>query len=208
MSEPSLLEKVASSLPAKGAANTVSVLGATITPLAAFVPFLVEALASGRQSERLEAMFRDLRALTEANAAKLRDLTDDQYKVVNEAISAAFYTIDQEKIEILKRAAANAFLNPDAVMQVSDSLSRVVRDISSSEVAFVVLNFGYERIVIANEPLDVQTTLTIKPHSSDEVVLSGLVNLGLLYPKRAQWDTVPFEWSPLVARLIRLLNDA
>lgn len=208
MNKPSLLEKVASSFPAKGAANAVSVFGATITPLAAFVPFLIETLASGRQAERLETMFRELRALTEANAEKLRDLTDDQYKVVNEAISAAFYTIDQEKIEILKRAATNAFLHPDAVTQVSDSLSRVVRDISSAEVAFVICSFGYEKIVVANETANTQTTLAIKPHSSDEVILSGLVNLGLLYPKKSQWDSVPFEWSPLVAKLIRLLNDA
>ena len=71
--------------------------GANITPLAAFVPFLVHSLASGRQSKRLEAMLGELQLLTEQNAEKLKDMTDDQYKVVNEAISAAFYTIDLEK---------------------------------------------------------------------------------------------------------------
>ena len=56
MTEPSIIEKIASNLLVQGAATTVGILGANITPLAAFVPFLVDSLASGRQSKRLEAM--------------------------------------------------------------------------------------------------------------------------------------------------------
>jgi len=53
MEEPSALEKIMSSPVTKGAANTVSAFGATIMPLAAFVPFLVDTLASGRHAERI-----------------------------------------------------------------------------------------------------------------------------------------------------------
>lgn len=208
MTEPSGLEKIASSLPVKGAANAVGILGATVTPLAAFVPFLVDSLASGRQAQRLESMFGELRVLTEQNAEKLKDMTDDQYKVVNEAISAAFYTINQEKIQLLKRAASNAFLNPDAVAELSDSLSRVIRDISAVEAAFIVRNFGYEMIVVTNDTIAMEKTLAVKPHSPEEIILSGLINLGLLYSKASRWDAVAFEWSPLVVKLIWLLHDA
>ncbi len=207
MTEPSALEKITSSLPMKGAANAVGVLGATVTPLAAFVPLLVDSLASGRQAQRLETMFGELRLLTEQNAEKLKDMTDDQYKVVNEAISAAFYTINQEKIHLLKRAASNAFLNPDAVAELSDSLSRVIRDISAAEAAFVVRNFGYEMIVVTDDVGGMEKTLAVKPHSTEEIILSGLINLGLLYSKASRWDAVAFEWSPLVVKLIRLLRD-
>ncbi len=205
-SEPTMLEKVVSSLPVKGAANTVAVLGATVTPFAAFIPFLVETLASGRQAQRLELMFQELTALMEENTERLKDITDDQYKVVNEAISAAFYTVDQDKIELLKRAASNAFLNPDVVAQLSDPLSRVIRDISTAEAVFVIRNFGYELIVVSGPPLGANT-LVIKPNSTEEIILSGLINLGLLYSKKSRWDVVAFEWSPLVVKLIRLLNE-
>lgn len=208
MTEPTVLEKVTSSLPVKGAANVVGVLGATITPLAAFVPFLVDSFASGRQAKRLELMFQELRELTEQHTDQLRNLTDDQYKVVNEAISAAFYTIDQEKIVLLKRAAANAFLNADAVGQLSDALARVIRDISAAEAAFVVKNFSYEMIVVTDESVEIPKTLSVKPHSTDEIILSGLINLGLLYSKVPRYDLIAFEWSPLVVKLILLLNDA
>ena len=208
MTEPSIIEKIASNLLVQGAATTVGILGANITPLAAFVPFLVDSLASGRQSKRLEAMLGELQLLTEQNAEKLKDMTDDQYKVVNEAISAAFYTIDLEKIELLKRAASNAFMNPDAVEELSDSLSRIIRDISAAEVAFIAMIFGYENIVVREDAEGMENTLAIKPHSTEEILLSGLINLGLLYSKTTRWDTVSFEWSPLVSKLIRLLDVA
>ncbi|MDO8439701.1 MAG: hypothetical protein Q7S97_00575 [Polaromonas sp.] len=56
------IEVVSSNVGTKIAANAIAVFGATITPLAAFVPFLVDALASGRQSQRLEQMFSELTA--------------------------------------------------------------------------------------------------------------------------------------------------
>lgn len=210
MTKPTALEKITSSLPIKGAANAVGVFGATITPLAAFVPFLVESLASGRHANRLEGMFQELQALTERNAEQIKNLSDDQYKVVNEAISAAFYTISQEKIGLLKTAATNALLHPNIVADISDSLSRAIRDISAAEAAFMVRSFGYELIIVAKTPFDIPQTnvLTITPHSDEEVILSGLINLGLLYSKTPRFDIVAFEWSPLTAKLIVLLNDA
>lgn len=211
MTEKSALEVVTGSVGAKIATNTVAVLGATITPLAAFVPVLVDALASGRQSERLERMFGELNALVAAHSEKLRELSDDQYKVVSEAISAAFYTINQDKLQLLKRAATNAFLDGEVVSQLSDSLSRVLRDISATEAAFVVRNFSYELFIVAEETeasKAMPKTLTIRPHSDEENILSGLINLGLLYSKASRWDVVGFEWSPLVVKLIRLIKDA
>jgi hypothetical protein len=214
MIDPSPLEKTAGSLPVKATANAIAVFGSTITPLAAFVPFLVDTLASGRQTERLERMFAELNALTAEHSERLKELSDDQYKVVNEAISAAFYTTEEAKLDLLKRAAANAVADADAVSGVSDALSRVVRDISAAEAAFVIRNFNCELLVVADGPtemprtlIDMPRTLGIKPHSTDEIILSGLINLGLLYSKTSRWGLVAFEWSPLVVKLIRLLKD-
>ena len=207
MTEPSALEKVTSSLPVKVAANVFSILGATVTPSAQIVPVLLESLASGRQAQRFESTISELRASIEQNDSKLKDMTDDQYKVVNEAISAALYTINQEKMLLLKRAAANALLEPDAVAECSDSLSRVIRDISATEAAFIVRNFSYEMIMVTDDMIESPKTLAVKPDSTDEIILSGLINLGLLYSKGTYWDTIAYEWSPLVVKLIRLIRE-
>lgn len=208
MTEPTSLEKTTSSLPIKGAANTIAVFGATITPLAAFIPFLIESLASERQSKRLEAMFHELQALADVNAEQIKNLTDDQYKVVNEAISAAFYTINQEKLSLLKEAVKNVLQHGEVVVNTSDALARALRDISAAEAAFLMLNYGYELVVISETPIEAPDakTLTVKPNSDEEVILSGLLNLGLLYSKVSRFDIVGFEWSPLVAKLLVLLN--
>lgn len=210
MEKQSALEAGSGNVGTKVAANAFAVLGATITPLAAFVPFLVDSLASGRQAQRVEKMFGELGELINAHSAQLKALSDDQYKVVSEVISAAFYTINAEKISMLKRAAANAFLNGEIVEKLSDPLSRVVRDISAAEASFVIRNFGCESFMIsavAFEPPDLSSTLIIRPHSNDEVIVAGLINLGLLYSKKPKFDVVAYEWSPLVATLIRLIKE-
>jgi len=213
MSAPkeSAVEKVTSNVATKAAANAVALLGATITPLAAFVPFLVDALASGRQGKRLEQMFASLTETIALHSEQIKQISDDQYKVINESISAAFYTVDERKLEILKTAAMNAFMNKDAVSNVADALSRIIRDISASEAAFISQNFSYGLVVIAEESypeIEGLKTLSISPESEEEIILSGLINLGLLYSKKSRWDLMGFEWSPLVVKLLRLLKDA
>lgn len=211
MPDETAFESIASNIATKVAANAVAVFGATVTPLAAFVPFLVDALASGRQARRLDGIFSELTAIIERHSGQIKDLSDDQYKVINEAISAAFYTIDQQKLNILKNAAANAFTSAEAVLNISDSLSRILRDISTAEAAFITQNFGFSLLIISEAQItDIEglKVLAIHPNSDDEVVLSGLINLGLVYARASRWDVMGFEWSPLVVKLIRLLKDA
>ncbi|MCB1647385.1 MAG: hypothetical protein KDI36_18125, partial [Pseudomonadales bacterium] len=63
--EESNLEKITGSLAAGASATAVAVFGATVTPLAAFVPFLVRALASGRHSKRLEKAISEIQSVLE-----------------------------------------------------------------------------------------------------------------------------------------------
>jgi len=119
MTKKSTVERLASSLPVNAAANAVAAFGATVTPLAAFVPFLVQSLASGRQAERLEKMFTELNLVIQEHSDQIRTLTDDQYKLVNEAIAAAFYTIDEQKLDLLKNAVVATINSPDVVLSIS-----------------------------------------------------------------------------------------
>jgi hypothetical protein len=209
MNEKSKVEKTSSSLPVNVVANAVGIYGATITPLAAFVPFLVQTLASGRQTQRLEKMFNELSAVIESQSERLQELTDDQYKLVSEAISAAFYTVNEEKIRILKNAVITAIKEPDIADSTSDALSRVMRDISVNEARFVINNFHYSMLFIGSETITLSKSddgLVITPGSNEETLISGLIALGLIYSKTPVIGAVRFEWSPLVVKVVRLLT--
>lgn len=209
MTEKSIVEKITGNLATQIGANSLAVLGSTITPLAAFVPFLIDTIASGRQSQRLEETLNKINRLIESNKDAIKNMTDDQYKVVNESISAAFYTISEIKHEALRTAVANALDNNSNVDGISDAISRLVRDISPAEIDFLVRNFQYERLAVADDGIRKAVNIEVQlfePSSIDEVCISGLINIGLLYSKRSSWDLVCYEWSPLAAKLLVLFT--
>ena len=204
MNEKSKVEKIAGGLPANIAANTVGALGATITPLAAFVPFLVQTLASGRQSQRLEKMFDELSTILEDQAEKLQALTDAQYKLVNEAISAAFYTVDERKLELLKKAVVAAIAEPSITDSASDALSRLVRDISADEAKFMMSSYP-KYLYLGPEERREDDAWVIRLASNEEILMSGLISLGLIYSKQPVYGPTRYEWSPLANKFIKLL---
>jgi len=206
MNEKSTVEKTTSGLPVNIAANAVGIFGATITPLAAFVPFLVQTLARGRQSQRLEKMFGELTAVIESQSEKLKKLTDDQYKLVNEAVAAAFYTVDEQKLALLKNAVVTAIDEPDITASVSDALSRAIRDISIEEAKFIVDNYHHSKLTIGSHTLSEDDIHSIPLGENNAVLISGLISLGLIYSAEPYVTIVVYEWSPLVARLVRLLT--
>ncbi len=207
MSEKSIVEKVSNNLAVNATATAVGVFGATITPLAAFIPFLFKSLGSSRQTKRLESMIQELEAILERQSEQIENLTDDQYKVVNEAISAAFYTINEDKLEFLKRAIINSINDPDLVASASDLLSRIVRDLSADEARFVVRNASYKSIAVEDVPEPLEGVLFLKRGSAEETILSGLINLGLVYLQTSRAGMIDYEWSPLVSKIIALLKE-
>jgi hypothetical protein len=207
MIDKSIVEKVTNSFAVNAAATAVGVFGATITPLAAFIPFLVKSLGSSRHAKRLERMILELEAILEQQSEQIKNLTDDQYKVVNEAISAAFYTINEDKLEFLKRAILNSINNSDLVASASDLLSRIIRDISADEARFVVHSASYRSIAVMDIPEPIEGVLFLKRGSVEETILSGLINLGLVYLQTSRAGMIDYEWSPLVPKLIALLKE-
>jgi len=209
MTEKSAIEKIASNLTVNAGTNAIAAFGATVTPLAAFVPFLVQSLASGRQTERLEKMFVELNSIIEAHSEQIRSLSDDQYKVINEAVAAAFYTVNEQKLELLRNAITAIIREPNVALSAADALSRAIRDISADEAKFVVDNFQYSKIMIDAEIDENRAdSLIVRPGTTEEALVSGLISLGLVYTKSSSWDAQMYEWSPLVAKLIVLLRRA
>lgn len=207
MKEKTRLEKVSDNLATKTAGTAIGVLGATITPLAAFIPFLLETLASGRQSKRLEETFKRIESMLQKHKSLINDLTDDQYKIINECVSSAFYTINDEKLNYLVAVVSNTVKHPTACSGVSDHLSRVIRDISADEIIFLFKNISYVGIAVTDEVIGNNELLQVSPDSNDELLLTGLMHLGLLYVKDSSWDFQIYKWSPIVGKLVTLLKS-
>jgi hypothetical protein len=206
MDEKSKLEKISGSLAAGAASTAIGALGATVTPLAAFVPFLVQTLASGRHSKRLEKAISEIESILEQHSDEIKNVSDDQYKIINEAIAAAFYTINQEKLNYLVKVVENSTNRPEDCNGFSDPISRVIRDISAAEILFIVNNFHYEGVTITNMQSTNERLFVVEPGSNEEVLVSGLINLGLFYAKDTTWDSQVYSWSPIVVKILNLVK--
>lgn len=202
---PTKVEEIAGSLPAGVASNSIAVLGTSITPLAAFVPFLVQTLATRRHAERVERALQAINDMLVRHEGKIHELSDAQYKLINEAISTLFQTVDEAKIEYLKRVVANAVDAVDLRHKDVSYISRIIRDISAEEIDFLVHNFQYEHIFFGTK-LEGIEALSIEHGSDEEVVASGLINMGLIYSKVPTFDSVRFEFSPVVAKLLAIVD--
>jgi hypothetical protein len=207
MEDASNLEKRAGSLAAGVAGTAVSALGSSITPLAAFVPFLLQSLATKRQSARIDKALKEINAILMSHGDAIRELSDPKYKLIGESISAVFQTVDKVKIEYLKNAINRAITSPEITEKNADYLSRIIRDISASEARFLIENFQYEKVFFG-EGDSSDKTLVIHHGSEEEIIVAGLINMGLLYSKVPTMDSVRFEFSPIVVKLIVLIKNA
>ena len=207
MTEKSMLETVAASLPTTVTANLVAVFGSAFCPFAALLPCLTDSLASQRQSQRVDETLRAVERDVAALRVDLRNITDDQYKLTGECIVAALSTIDQQKLAFLRTAAVNALANPDLSLGFSDALARLIRDISAAEATFVLENFKYQGVSIDKELPTLAGHLMVRTDSIEEIIVGGLIRVGLLYARGTSWDSQMYEWSPLTAKLIALIKN-
>ncbi|HRI91789.1 MAG TPA: hypothetical protein PLS93_09105 [Accumulibacter sp.] len=156
----------------------------------------------------MEATIEELTAELDAQRVLLRNITDAQYKLLNETILAIFQTTDPRKLEYLRAAVRNELAMTNLVPQEATFLSRIIRDISADEAAFVVENFSHREIQIADIDLsDQPSRLVISPASKEGLIASGLVALGLLVSEAITWNgSNILRFSDIVAKLIVLLR--
>lgn len=204
--EPTALEKVTGSLLTESAATLVA--AAVGNPLAALLPVLTNALANGRHRARLEETLGRMNVTLEENIDKVQKLSDEQYKVVNEAILAAFQTLDSQKLDYLRRIVRNSLDQVDLVPQEAAALSRIVRDISAEELTFLVEHANVRRIQVAKEFVQEDDVLKIPSESPETLIVLGLISLGLLMPGEPTWDDSDlYRFSSLKEKLLALVCD-
>lgn len=179
-----------------------------VTPLVALLPGLVDSLAAERQSQRIEACIASLNEQIAKLKIELDKLSDDQFKFVGECAISMLSTVDSAKLDYLKCAALNSLSDELHVSGVADAMSRLVRDISSAETAFVIRAFAYKSVNIDDEleATERQENLIVRTGTEDELHVGGLIRLGLLYAKSSSWDAAMYEWSPLTAKFIALVT--
>lgn len=210
LAEPSGVEVASGHLVTQGAATLVGAISGNF--LAALLPVLSGSLASKRQQQRVEQAIREITIQLQSHSEQLEHLTDEQYKVVSEAILAMFHTTDPTKLDYLKRAVANGLEASDIVPQESASLSRIVRDISAEEADFLIKNFGYDRIHLSRSVGSRQakelSILGVNPDSREGLVVGGLLGMGLLVPGESTWDDVGLlQFAQISAKVIAILRE-
>ena len=212
MSSPSLqpptaLERIAGSLTAEGALTAIGAFAGG--PLAALLPVLGKSLAAERQKVRVEAALAEIDKVLSAHSHALNSLSDAQYKLINEAVLSLLHTTSTEKMVYLKRVVGNTISTSSLDDQEAVVLSRIVRDMSADETKFLCANFGYERIQVAStDPQHKMRVLKVKPGTSEALIVTGLVSLGLLESAEPTWgEGGLLRYSSVTAKLIALLRD-
>lgn len=205
--QKSTLESLAGSLPtALAVAYAGALAGGLLMPL---LPVLTNALAAERQRQRVEKALQQITDILANQASRLNDISDNQYKLVNETILTLLQTIDQEKIELLRTAVENTVFSPDISSQDTYFLSRLVRDISVQEVRFIQRNFQNEKISLVVKPMNGgEGVLSIQIQSEDGRIAAGLVSLGVLAAVGGTIDDLgTLRFTPIAAQLLALLSQ-
>ncbi len=204
---PTTIEKIAGSVAAESALTVVGVLvGGALTPL---LPVLAKSLASERQKRRVDAALSEIGSVLEAHESTLRNLTDAQYKLINEAILAILHTTSDEKLAYLRRAICNGLALSEIQPEESVVLARVIRDISAEEADFLVQNFTHERIQFGTASGPATPDIFVVPEGGrNELIVSGLISLGLLIPAGPTLDDQGvLRFSSSVAKVFALLRE-
>lgn len=201
------LERIAGGLPAQTALAAIA--AAAGTPLAALLPVLANTLAAGRQKQRVEATLGEINAVLAQHQDQLAQLTDQQYKFINEAVLALLHTTSERKMEFLKNVVRNSIGTAELPDQEAVFLSRIVRDISAEEAQFLIANFQFERIWLnEGEPgQNERPTLAVKPSTPHGQIVLGLLTLGLVTTAEPTYDdTGLLRFTPMAGKLIALLR--
>ena len=203
---PTKLENIAGSVPSEAALTLVGVLSGN--PLAALLPVLSNSLASGRQKKRVEAALADINSVLTIHANTLRNINDAQYKLINEVILTLLHTTSEEKLVYLRHAVRNSLEVSDMQAAEAALLSRIIRDISAEEADFLISSFSFQRLQLGNSSGTEEGVLVIPIGGREELVVSGLISLGLLISAGPTIDDSGLlRFSNAVAKIIALLVE-
>ncbi len=213
---PSAIERVSgNSATVIGSATLAAIDGSALTAL---LPVLGTTLASERHRARVESAIAEINQQLAAQGDKLRQMSDAQYKLINETVLTVFHTTCDEKVKYLKTVINNSLNLDDLKLHDATELARLLRDISAAEVDFLIRYFHHENVMIilpsqamlkdsyGNEP-HYESVLFLDMHSNEGRVALGLSSLGIVARAGERvMDNSLLKFMPITAKLIALLQ--
>jgi hypothetical protein len=214
-SSKSALEKVTDNLVVQmGGAALAVASGAW---WAALLPVLTNSLANGRAQTRIGAALHELNRRLGEVSDQVKNLSDAQYRLIGGVVIAMCETVDDGKLSLLKDAAVNAVGSEDLDGFQAQVFSRILRDISVAEVAFLAehegrrwISFAEPRTVGPIASLENPPPLFVDKTGGQGAVAIGLIHLGLIVRSSSEGlssDQGAYTFSPLVTPFLRLLKE-
>lgn len=206
--KPTHIERLSGSLTVEvGLTAFGASYGGALAPL---LPILAKSLGAERQRLRVEKSLLEIAAVLERHEEAIVNLTDEQYKLINETVLTLLQTTQEKKLRYLRTVVENTLSEKQILPEEATMLSRVVRDISAEEIAFLLRSFQYDGVLLTNssEPeKDGYNYLHLIPNSSDALNVSGLISLGLVESGETMWIGTPLRFNRISGKLIALLQD-
>ncbi|MBI3480662.1 MAG: hypothetical protein HY016_09970 [Nitrosomonadales bacterium] len=210
MEKPSVVERIAGSLATKAGATWLAATAPPATLVAIFIPLLGDTLAFGRYQERIGKSISMIEADLTALGARIENLTDAQFKFINETILTILQTLEEEKLAYLRSAVLACVSTPGMTHKEASVISRVIRDISADEIRLLVSSFQYRGVVVSiggkAETASYSKDMVILQKTPDSVMLvSGLISLGLLELDDNVFGNT-YSFTPTVSKLLALVG--
>lgn len=214
--EPTIVEKIsgnpilniASNLFALATSSYSGGISALVSP---FMGILTSELYQKRIADKWLEISKDL----EAQQEKLNNLTDAQFKLINEISCTVLSTIHEEKLAYLRNAINNTLDEGKILDHESVLISRIIRDISVDEIKFLLdPTFNgqeYEEIYIGTtvESDHIENNaLLLSENSNSASAVWGLNNLGLFLSITGFGSTGNiYQYIPIAEKVRSLLRE-
>jgi|WetSurMetagenome_2_1015567.scaffolds.fasta_scaffold25714_2 hypothetical protein len=213
--EPTTVEKTSGNLVTNITSNLFAIYFGGISAL---LPALFGTLAFERFQKRIGESLQDISDDLETQKEKLDNLTDAQFKLINEVSCTVLSTIHEEKLAYLRKAIKNTLDDDKILDHESVLISRIIRDISVDEIKFLI---KYEEIrKFSINPPDLRlpkndtnssvpngTSLSIPCKNGDVLLVSGLSNLGVLFFWTEEGGVNGYSYTPIAEKLRNLLRE-
>lgn len=125
IAKPSKTERIAGSLVTEVAlAAAGAAAGGVLAPL---LPVLAKSLASERQRKRVNVALEEIASTLNRHEDQIRRLSDEQYKLINEAVLTLLQTTQSEKLRYLRAFVENTLMESEMLPQEACVLSRIIR---------------------------------------------------------------------------------
>ncbi|NYG35023.1 hypothetical protein HZU83_13985 [Sphaerotilus montanus] len=150
ISKSSKTESVAGSFVTEIALTAVgAAAGGVLAPL---LPVLAKSLASERQRKRVEVALEEIASTLNNHEEKIKTLSDEQYKLINETVLTILQTTQADKLKYLRDFVENTLNESEMLPQEACVLSRIIRDISAEEIEFLLIAYRYTGLALTNIP--------------------------------------------------------